>query len=304
MNISNRERFKAIARFQRPGDLFTWQSVWQETLEKWVEQGAPEQMLARGAETYGNLCFREYFKLDTRVIIDKVKSGYGGAETRDIGHGIRVILDGGPLVPGYESRVIAEDERTTTFITESGQTAKVFKNSSGMPMFLDWPVKDWATWKELKKRLDPDAPGRWPANWDAYVQQLNSKNDPVRLQVGGFYGLPRDWVGSENILYMFYDDPALIEDMMEELLYLEIEVIKRVVKDIKVDEAYFNEDIAYKTGPLISPDMVRRFMVPRYKKITELLRSNGVDIIYLDSDGNLEQLIPLWLESGINFVWP
>ena len=28
------------------------------------------------------------------------------------------------------------------------------------------------------------------------------------------------------------------------------------------------------------------------------------DIYYVDSDGNIEQLIPLWLESGINYVWP
>ena len=45
-------------------------------------------------------------------------------------------------------------------------------------------------------------------------------------------------------------------------------------------------------------------MMPRYKKITELLRSNGVDVIFLDSDGNVEQLVPLWLEAGINYIWP
>ncbi len=45
-------------------------------------------------------------------------------------------------------------------------------------------------------------------------------------------------------------------------------------------------------------------MMPRYKKITDLLHSYGVDVIFLDSDGNVEQLIPLWLEVGINFIWP
>jgi len=88
------------------------------------------------------------------------------------------------------------------------------------------------------------------------------------------------------------------------VLYLETEVIKRVLKDIRVDLALFWEDMCYKTGPLISPAMVRKFMVPRYKKLTDLLHSYGVDVIFLDSDGNLNELIPLWLESGINFVWP
>jgi uroporphyrinogen decarboxylase len=103
---------------------------------------------------------------------------------------------------------------------------------------------------------------------------------------------------------MFYDDPGLVEDMMDTILDLEIEIIKRTLKDIHVEQASFWEDMAYRSGPLISPDMVRRFMVPRYKKITDLLHSFGVDVIFVDSDGNVEQLIPIWLECGINYVWP
>jgi len=103
---------------------------------------------------------------------------------------------------------------------------------------------------------------------------------------------------------MFYDNPRLIEDMMEQVLYLETEVIKRTLKDIKVQQATFWEDMCYKAGPLISPAMVRKFMMPRYKKITDLLHSYGVDVIFLDSDGNVNELIPLWLECRINYVWP
>ncbi len=62
--------------------------------------------------------------------------------------------------------------------------------------------------------------------------------------------------------------------------------------------------MAYKSGPLISPAMVRKFMMPRYRKITDLLHSYGVDVINIESDGNLNELIPLWLESGINYVSP
>jgi len=103
---------------------------------------------------------------------------------------------------------------------------------------------------------------------------------------------------------MFYDDPGLIEDMMEQVLYLETEVIKRVLKDIKVERPAYGEDMAYKAGPMISPAMVRKFMMPRYKKLNDLLHSYGFDVIFLDSDGNLNELIPLWLEVGINYVWP
>ena len=40
------------------------------------------------------------------------------------------------------------------------------------------------------------------------------------------------------------------------------------------------------------------------KLVTDFLRKHGVDIIWLDSDGNIEPLIPLLIESGINCIWP
>jgi hypothetical protein len=304
MSISNRERYKAIARFQRPGDLYIVELSDAETLKNWGQQGAPKQILSKGDSFFGNTFLRDHFKLGNKIMISEVKSGFAGDEVKDLGHGIVSIFSGSPLVPAFETKVIAEDEHTLTYTDGYGRTCKALKNKYSMPMFIDWPVKDRATWKDLKRRLDPNTPERWPKNWDAYVKELNSKDDPVLLQVGGFYYYLREWIGSENILYKFYDDPALIEDMMDQMLYMELEIIKRVIKDIKVDQADFEEDMAFRSGPFISPEMVRKFCMPRWKKITELLRSNGIDIIFIDCDGNVDKLIPLWLESGINFITP
>jgi len=306
MNISPKERFLDICHFKRPGDLFLRVELfWPLTLEKWVKQGAPKEII--------NPRFRrEYFQFQRIRSLEGTESVAIIGEGRevsfalDLGHGILVqAKQNSLLVPTYEPRIISEDERTATLINRRGQTVKVLKdNPLRMPMFLDWPVKDRASWNEHKKRLDPNTSERWPSDWNTYVQKMNSKSEPLSLRVGSFYHELREWVGSERILYMFYDDPGFIEDMMEQILYLETEVIKRVLKDIKIQQAHFWEDIAYKAGPLISPAMVRKFMMPRYKKITNLLHSYGVDVIFLDSDGNLNELIPLWLESGINFVWP
>ncbi len=340
MSISNRERFLDICHFKRPGDLYAHDYFFPQTLEEWVNQGAPEQIL--------NERFRaDYFQLDFVPWIGNIRSGVQWAgKITDLGHGIKVGGWGPPIIPAFEPRIVSEDERTTTVINCIGQTVRYLKDDTKMPMFLDWPVKDRATWKEYKKRLDPNTAERWPADWNTWVQKMKNKSEampsseesnmpnqgssdwnswvqetksksepimlkgvtfashPVSLQVGSFYGFPREWVGSERILYMFYDDPGLIEDMMDTMLHLETEVIKRVLKDIRIDQATFWEDMCYKAGPLISPAMVRKFMLPRYQKLTDLLHSYGVDVIFLDSDGNVEQLIPLWLEVGINYSWP
>ena len=301
-DISPKQRFLDICHFKRPGDLCLLTSVNElqdETPGNWVEQGAPQQIL--------NAEFRQdYFQFTTIRRLTEIRSGGSGLETNiDLGHGIVARAGYVPVVPGFEPRIIEEDEHFITYVNRSGQTCRKLKAKRyGMPMYLDWPVKDWATWNEYKKHLDPNTPERWPADWDAYVQEMNGRPEPLSLNVGSFFGVLREWVGLERLLYMFYDDPSLIEDMMEQMLYLGIEVIKRTLKDIKIQEAKFWEDMCYKAGPLISPAMVEKFMVPRYKKICDLLHSHGVDVIYLDSDGNVEQLIPLWLEAGINLISP
>ncbi len=302
MGISARERFLGICRFQRPGDLCLLTPIitgfWPRTLEEWVKQDAPEQILDR--RFLGN-----YFQLSHIRRLHEIKLDIYMDRQIDIGGGVTYTSAIPPIVPTYESRLIAEDEHTVTLINEGGQKLRVFKdNPEKMPTYLDHPVKDRASWKEYKKRLDPDTPERWPSDWNAYVQKMNSKDTPTVLPIGGFFGLLREWMGLERMLYMFHDDPNLIEDMMDQICYLETESIKRVVKDLRVDCARFWEDMAFKTGPLISPDMVRKFMMPRYRKVIDALHSGNVDVIKVDSDGNVNELIPLWLECGINFHWP
>jgi len=308
--VTNKERFQGICHFRRTGDLYYREVFGIEVLREWVKQGAPEQLLKYNYSRTNSTFLEDYFQCFSYFShprhLAEVRTGLFKAVVRgpiDLGYGIRIP----EYQLAYEPRIVSEDEHTVTYINGSGQTVRMFKNDPfKMPTFVDWPVKDKATWKEHKKMLDPTTPGRFPEDWDAYVQKMKKvgEEQPLQLSVGGFYGWLRDWVGSENILYMFYDNPSLIEDMMEQVLYLETEIIDRTLKDIKVDMASFWEDMAYKAGPLISPAMVRKFMVPRYKKITDLLHSYGVDVIFLDCDGNIDQLVPIWLEVGINFIWP
>ena len=50
--------------------------------------------------------------------------------------------------------------------------------------------------------------------------------------------------------------------------------------------------------------MFKEFIQPRYVKIVEFLRSHGIDIVFVDSDGYIDELIPLWMEVGINGFSP
>jgi len=50
--------------------------------------------------------------------------------------------------------------------------------------------------------------------------------------------------------------------------------------------------------------MTREFLLPVYKKWISYFKSNGVQIIDMDSDGYIAELIPIWIEAGINVCDP
>lgn len=294
----NRGRFIDICHGKRPGDVYLMDfffRTWVNTLKEWPKQGAPEQIK-------NGLFYFQYFEFDQLKVLYDIISNHNCILTNI---NVPEHLSIPPIVPLFEPKIIEEDERYRVEITHGGVTVKVLrKHPLRMPMYLDRPVKDWATWKEYKKRLDPDSPERWPSDWDTFVKKTNSEDAPTCLLLEGFFGILREWTGLDNLLYMFYDDPKLVEDMMDHMLHFMMAIAQRVLKDIRIDVIHFWEDMAYKAGPLISPDMFRKFMIPRYRQITDFLHSRGVDIIMVDSDGDINELIPMWLDVGINFHWP
>ncbi len=301
--MTNRERFKAICRGERLGDFMVmdwFHRCWADTLDEWIKQGAPESIRTQEG-------LNEYFGFEHLHGLQEIISEHNRSDLKAIAsaQSLGAYHVTPPVMPVFEIKVIREDERHRVETTYGGSLVEVSKEHPWrMPKYLDRPVKDRTTWNEYKKRLDPHTPERWPSPWNEYVKQRNSEDVPTMLLLEGFFGVLREWTGLEQLLFMFYDDPKLVEDMMDQVLHLDLEVAKRVLKDMKIDCVRFWEDMAYKSGPLISPDMFRKFEMPRYRQITDLLRSQGVDILHVDSDGNIDELIPLWMEVGVNFPWP
>ncbi|RKY65730.1 MAG: hypothetical protein DRQ02_09850 [Candidatus Latescibacterota bacterium] len=209
------------------------------------------------------------------------------------------------VFPPFEYKVLEENERHQIAINEEGIKIKIMKDSpDSMPQWLEYPVRDKKTWEDFKKRLNPYSPERYPSNWEELKKQLNERDYPLGIRAGSFYGFLRDWIGVENLSMMFYDNPKLIEEMEEYLEWFYIETIKKAITEVKFDFAFIWEDMCFNKGSLISPQLFRKFLLPHYKKITDFLRKHGIDIIEVDSDGNLNELIPLWLEGGVNAVFP
>ena len=258
--------------FDRP-PLYEW-GPWSQTRKRWLEEGMPED---------------------------------GPPQYQECDHWLDCGLDFG-LVPEFEEEELARDELTRTVRAANGTVIReLHERELSMPEFLEYPVKTRADFEGLLPRLDPDSPERYPEDWDERVQRLNESEYAVNIhgrRNASFFGGVREWMGPEALMVALHDDPTFVRDMMEHKADFIIGIMRRALQQVHVDFVQLWEDMAYHTASLISPDMFREFMLPCYKRVTEFIRSHGVDVIFVDSDGHVSELIPLWLEGGVNCIYP
>jgi len=81
-------------------------------------------------------------------------------------------------------------------------------------------------------------------------------------------------------------------------------LIKRGLEYITPDWVHISEDMAYKAFSMISPAMCRRFLLPCWRKWGDIIHGAGVPLYGVDSDGFIGELIPIWIEAGVNFCDP
>jgi uroporphyrinogen decarboxylase len=205
--------------------------------------------------------------------------------------------------------VLSQTDEYCIVRDEEGNIVKLFNDDplQSMPQWIEYPMKDRSDWENvIKPRLDAKLPGRYPhgEEWDRYVNEVKSRDYALGIWTGSFYGWPRSFMGVERISTMFYDDPDLIHEFCEHIADFVIELITPILESIQFDFAFVWEDMGSKNGPLCSPSIYREFMLSPLKRLTQLLCKHGIDVIIVDSDGNNDVLIPLWLEAGVNGLRP
>jgi uroporphyrinogen decarboxylase len=212
--------------------------------------------------------------------------------------------------PPFEGTIVEEDETTVTFVDPQGIIMREFKKNpqSSMPQFVRFPVETREDFRKFwSERMKADLTARIGPDWREKLA-VHRNRDYVLVVLadrwGGFFGSLRNLVGVERLCTLFYDDPAFIQEMMEADADFLIAMLGQMLEHTSIDVFGFWEDMAYKAGPLIGPNMVRKYMVPCYRKVIDFARSRGVKWFTLDSDGDVRKLIRPWMDAGIDILYP
>jgi len=215
--------------------------------------------------------------------------------------------------PYFETEVLEDRGEHELVRDHAGRHVLYFKGrrSGFMPEYVDHPVKDMKSWEEsCKWRMDPNSPERYEnleKNMQGIIEKAKAGYFVQQYSVGGYMYL-RSLMGPEGVLYKFHDEPELIHDCMETWFLLADRVTAEHQKYLAVDELLLDEDICFKTGPLISPDMIREFLFPYYAQLITNMKSRQLDSrhlhVHVATDGFVYPVIDLYKEIGMDYMSP
>jgi uroporphyrinogen decarboxylase len=274
--ITLRERFLRTMHYQHVDHVPNYEfGYWTRTLEEWHAQGLPETVVDESTAY-------DYFGIERYHVAP-------------VNVGMRSVMPWTVLEEKDGKRIYRDDVGVTAEINLDG--------NQSIPHFLDYPIKDRETWQPYRRALE-DMSGRYPENWDELAVKYGQREYPLGIGIGSLIGTARNLIGFENIALMVYEDPALLEEIVETFCVCVIESVKRALKDVRFDFGAGWEDICFNSGPIVGVDFYKRVITPRYRRIADLMNLHGVDLLQTDCDGNIMPIVSCFLEGGINTMFP
>ncbi len=274
--MTPRERYRAMLNFDRPDRPFIGQfDIRRATMEAWWQQGHP-----RDVSTAQLLGLDEYL----------------------------VIPLNASHCPKFEKQIVEERDGHITYYDEEGalRTESASATGSGFVTrsWLRFPVENRQDFRKMRERYVAEDTARRDPGFDAAIANSHFSTNPTLVVIFGFYWTMRQWLGFEGLSVAFHDMPGLILEMMDFILQFNIGLVRSHLAESAIDNFMISEDMAYKTACMVSPRFVRDEFVPRYRELVQEARLACADKVFIDSDGHISELIPLWVEAGIDGTSP
>jgi hypothetical protein len=324
MNV--RERFREVMSFNTKVAPPKWEfGYWGGSYDHWYTQGLPKRRYPRfpkPAGTHVDLyapCWESikggglpvgigvlggglYWPTQTFLLDNDVKDAMG-MDKSQISVNVNLLM-----CPQFDVRILNEDDEQLTYVDIDGVTRVFMKETGVLPAAVDTVIKDWDSWNRLKEeRLSlGNVKDRFPVHWDRLLADYRDR-DYVLVLGGypvGYFGTLVHLMGYEQLFYNYHDDPRLIHDIQHTFTELWMAIYEEVLSQTDVDMYIFWEDISAGSGSMVAPATMEEFMVPYYRRMTDFLKSHGVETIFVDTDGNCYGIIPQFLAGGVTGMYP
>lgn len=287
--MNNRERALAILNYEEYDRMpVVHFGFWQELIQKWQQEG-------------------HITKEESMRVYDGSKNEEVIAERLGFDFNWRrVYTPNTGLSPAFEKKVLEQSpDGFRTEQTPTGSIVKIRDGAGSIPAHVGTLLKGRKEWEKLYKPKLQFSEERINDDVLASLKDVSKRENLMGLRCGSLFGEIRNYLTVEGLSYLYVDDEELYTEIIDTVGDLTYKCVKYSLESgAKFDFAHFWEDICFKTGPLVVPSVFEEKVGPHYKKITDLVRSYGIDIISLDCDGQIDTLVPIWLKNGVNTMFP
>ncbi len=290
-SLTPRQNYLRVATFKRPDRIPNFEGGGNErNLSRWRREGMPQDQTVQ-----------ETFNLDPVPTL-----------IRSINYG---------PIPGISERIrerIPERDGFNITVTPWGRAGawptpekrRERQWAESAHTVIRGAFEDPSDWELMKDQFDPDAPGRFgphprtKESWEALTGRLrDAANVPLILEVPSVGSLSFQ-MGVENFGYILYDAPETVTSILRTQADLALELLERAWATSRFDMIWFWEDLAYRNGPILSPEHWDTIAAEPYRRLSDWFRKKGGELVAVDSDGDVRRLIPSWLRAGVNHIWP
>jgi len=210
---------------------------------------------------------------------------------------------GAPQDPGEYRRddgILIRQERWTSWAIE-----RPFKN---LPQLVNWIEN------RIRESEEQVFDGAYVEKTHDFIEERRAalaegdptgRNDPAVFVVESGAGLTEMYwaAGMELFVELMIERPEILEEWIEARNQAELRRVAAIADPHWIPIALTYDDIAHKTATLFSPAWLRRYWVPRLKRLVDAWHTRDVYCLF-HSDGNLWLVLDDLVEAGIDGLNP
>ena len=153
-------------------------------------------------------------------------------------------------------------------------------------------------WEDFENYPWPD-----PENIDLFPYLFAQQEIPdgMKLLVAGSSGLlevvSENLLGIENMSYLLFDEPDLVEAVFEKVGNIMYRFYLRLADLEGIGGFFQGDDMGFKTSTILSPTLLKKYVLPWHKKVCTLAHLKG-KVYFLHSCGQLKPI----MDDLINWV--
>ena len=232
----------------------------------------------------------------------EVKEAFLGRPVQTLQDDIDFWVNAGYDFILVDTDLYAAPQIQQAIVNPHANTATIYSAHRQDRAWVSTQAKAIRNWEDAERFPWPTADQIDYSIYESVARQLPPGMKAVTT-FGHLFTTTWQLMGFEAFCIATIEEPELIQSMMDHLGEETIRMLERVLAFDCVGAVCIQDDIAYTSGPMISPKQLRKIFFPWLKRTAEIAHAYGRPLIF-HSDGDVSSVLPDIVGAGVDALHP